>query len=308
MADLVFNNGSIKIGYNGTPWTFRNTIDDVFMHTSEPTTRPIGSFRTEAIRAAREIRKTFPGKTLYVLYSGGIDSEVVLEAFRLADIPVTVVISEFENKANDHDMVYAKAYLKRTNFTGRVLTYPVNMQSWLGSEECLNWAKETQTTGLVFTHLFRIMQAHLRDGIVITGVEEPSLWIKEGTGWVWNRNELHFCLHKYFMKEGLSGVPSFFQWSTELMAAFIYNKHYVPAYEGLYNPSIWDAEFLKYGFYWDQFKLHQRAKYTGYEHVTSELITASEDWVDSLLFKWEAEIDYKLTDWHRDMNVIRALA
>ena len=104
MADLIFNNGSLKIGYNDVPWTFRTGEHDRYMSFTSPTTRPIGSFREEAIIAVKEIRAAYAGKTLYVLYSGGIDSEAMLEAFRLAGIKITVVMIEFEDGLNSHDM------------------------------------------------------------------------------------------------------------------------------------------------------------------------------------------------------------
>jgi len=307
MEDLIFNNGSVKIGYNGVPWTFSSDPDDVFMHTCDPTTRPVESFRIEAIRAAQEIRKTFPGKPLYAMYSGGVDSEAMMEAFRLARIPVTAVLLEFTDGSNQHDLVWARRYLNKVSFTGDVKVIPFNIKDWLHSKECLDMARDIQTLELILTHLFKVAQDHLRDGIVMTAHEEPSLWIEPDIGWVWNKHEVHYGLHKYFMKEKLSGIPSFFQWSTELLAAFIFNKNYTPAYYGLMNKKIWSAEQLKYGFYNSQFGLAPRTKYTGFENVLSDIIRANDAWAASSPLKWNREINSEIQAWGKEVNYRRAI-
>lgn len=306
MENLIFNNGSVKIGYNDVPWTFSTSTEDVFMHKCDPTTRPVQSFRLEAIQAAKEIRAAFPGKTLYAMYSGGVDSEAMLEAFRLADVRVTVVLLEFTDGSNQHDLVWARKYLNRVRFSGDVKVIPFDIKSWIRSNECLDMARDMQTLELILTHLFKVASDHLRDGIVMTGHEEPSLWIEPGIGWVWNKHEVHYGMHKYFIKEGLSGIPSFFQWSTELLAAFIFNKNYTPAYYGLLNKKIWSAEQLKYGFYGDQFGLEARTKYTGFEHMLSDIIRANDAWAASAPAKWDREINSELQAWSREVNYVKA--
>lgn len=306
MEKLIFNNGSVQIGYNNVPWTFSNSPDDVFMHKCDPTTRPVQSFRLEAIQAAKEIREAFPGKTLYAMYSGGVDSEAMLEAFRLANVRVTVVLLEFTDGSNQHDLVWARKYLNRVKFTGDVKIIPFDIKSWIRSKECLDMAKDMQTLELILTHLFKVAYDHLRDGIVMTGHEEPSLWIEPGIGWVWNKHEVHYGMHKYFIKEGLSGIPSFFQWSTELLAAFIFNKNYTPAYYGLLNKKIWSAEQLKYGFYHDQFGLEARTKYTGFENMLSDIIRANDAWAEIAPAKWDREVNSELQQWSLDVNYVKA--
>jgi hypothetical protein len=276
------------------------------MHKCDPTSRPVQSFRLEAIQAAKEIRAAFPGKTLYAMYSGGVDSEAMLEAFRLADIRVTVVLLEFTDGSNQHDLVWARRYLNRVKFSGDVKVIPFDIRSWIRSKECLDMARDMQTLELILTHLFKVAYDHLRDGIVMTGHEEPSLWIEPGIGWVWNKHEVHYGMHKYFIKEGLSGIPSFFQWSTELLAAFIFNKNYTPAYYGLLNKKIWSAEQLKYGFYGSQFKLEARTKYTGFENMLSDIIRANDAWAASAPAKWDREINSEVHAWGREVNYVKA--
>lgn len=307
MAGLIFNNGSVRIGYNGVPWSFSDDPNDVFMHICEPTTREVGSFRQEAVIAAREISWTFPDTPLYAMFSGGVDSEAMMEAFRLAKVPVTAVLIEFTDGSNAHDLEYAYHYLKRELFSDRVMVLPFDIQEWLKSDACLEMGRATQTTELIYTPLFEVSQRYLRDGIMMTAHEEPSLWRQDegGTRWVFNRHERHYSLHKYFIQAGLSGIPSFFQWSTELMASFMFNKHYVAAYNGLYNSAIWYAEQIKYGFYFDEFGLRQRPKYTGFEKLTSEIVRANERWLASLPFLWNRELETEVWEWARAVNYRR---
>lgn len=304
MGNIILNNGSVHIGYNGVPWSFSNKKTDKFEHWHSKTSRPVGSFREEAILAAKDIRATFPAVPLYALYSGGADSEAMLEAFRLASVPVTVVIVKFTDGSNSHDIWHAFSYLKKINFTGNVKVIDLNIKDWLKSSECIDIARSMQTTELILTHIFKIASDHLKDGIVMTAHEEPSLWKEDGS-WVYNRNEKHYGLHKYFLTENISGVPSFFQWSVELLTAFVFNKHYLTAYSGLYNNKIWSAEQLKYHFYKDQFSLTPRTKYTGFENLISEIVIANENWVNSLEFPWTREVDTEIFTWGNEINYVR---
>src|SRR5450830_795133 len=94
-----FNDGSFELGYNGVPWQLRTHQEDVFYHLAKPLRRPLESFRKEVINAASEIRESRPGN-IYIPYSGGVDSEGICEAFRLAGIAFTPLIVVYENDLN----------------------------------------------------------------------------------------------------------------------------------------------------------------------------------------------------------------
>jgi hypothetical protein len=303
MAGLIFNNGSVKIGYNGIPWSFSFSPTDTFMHTCAPTTRPVKSFREEAIIASSEIRSTFQDEQLYVLYSGGIDSEAILEAFRIARVDVTVVIIEFTDGSNAHDIAHARDYLKRTEYTGRLKIIPFDVKRWFASDEACSYARELQSNNVLFTPLLKAIQDNLYDGIAIVGHEEPTIHRNDTMGkWVWNRDELHYSLHKLFIRDGKHGIPSFFQWSTELLAAFVFNKHYNAAYSGLHNPTIERVERLKYSFYFEEFGLPQRLKYTGFEFLVSDILQLEDRYFSTLPFKWDRTLDIGVDEWAAEIN------
>lgn len=76
-------------------------------------------WRAECIDAAPEIRKS-TNKKLVLAMSGGVDSEIVAESFRLANIPFSTVICRFTIDLNSHDvpgrLIIAKKEMFLTNF------------------------------------------------------------------------------------------------------------------------------------------------------------------------------------------------
>lgn len=305
MASL--NNGSIRLGYNGTPWTFSNSNDDVYMFEADPIKRKLNSFKNECFTAAKEINQTFEGRPIYVLFSGGIDSEAVLNSFVRTNIPAIAVCIKFENDYNQHELTYAEEYFKKVNFDpARIKVIDFNIKDWLRSNECKNIAQEAQTVELGYTHLFKVALDQLGDGVVITGHEEPYVHrvdSEAGSRWVFHNHERHYSIHKFFLKFGRLGVPSFFQWSSELLNSFMYNDHWVTLFNNMYSPVIWGTEQLKYGFLGKSMDLKPRIKYNSFEKVIPEVLAADNEWKSSLPVTWSRSKDYEIFEWYRMCGV-----
>lgn len=297
----LLNDGTIELGYNDQPWTFSYDNADKYTFSAKPVRRKLLRFGEECFRAAREISKAANGRPVYVLYSGGIDSEAVLHAFVAQNLPVTAVCIKFDNDFNQHELKYAFEYFERMNFAN-VKMIDFDIRSWLKSDECRNLAREVQTVELGYTHLFKIALDHLSDGITITGHEEPLVWRVDdpATGasrWDFYCHERHYSIHKFFLKFKQLGVPSFFQWSTELLNSFIYNDHWVGLTNNMYSPLLWNTEQVKYGFMGKELQLPARKKYTSFEKLITEILDADREWKDSLPVKWERSCSFEVTDW-----------
>lgn len=76
-----------------------------------PCTRPILSWREELSVAAKQNVAYAGGRPIYIMFSGGMDSEIVCRTFKELDIPFTALTYEYYNGANnDHDTYYAREW------------------------------------------------------------------------------------------------------------------------------------------------------------------------------------------------------
>ena len=301
------NDGTVHLGYNNQRLNFSFDASDVYTVSADPIRRKLGSFRDEMVRAAREITSSIGAKRIYVMYSGGIDSEAVVEAFRLANLPATAVCVRYSDDLNGHDMKHAQEYFDRTGYRDyRFIDFDV--RKWLASSECRDFSREIQMIEQGYTSHLKVALDELGDGVTIYCHEEPTVWRLDdaNTGarrWVFHSHERHYSVYKFFMKYGLTGVPSFFQWSTELLNSFMINPYWVALFNGLYNPTVWNSEQLKYGFYASTLDLKARKKYTGYEKLISTILSANRDLKSDPQVIWNRYCDVDIFDWYERCKV-----
>lgn len=306
---IQVNDGSIRLGYNGVAWAFSHSNSDVYTFEADKIKRKLMPFKGECIQAAKEISLAFPGKPIYVLYSGGIDSEAVLHSFVEAGLPVTAVCIKFENGYNEHELKYAHQYLQNLPAENQVTVKIIDfkIKEWLTSRECLDLAGTAQTVELGYTHLFKVALEHLQDGVTITGHEEPLVHRHDagelGRRWMFHCHERHYSIHKFFIANGQDSVPSFFQWSSELLNSFMHNQHWLALFNNLYPPNIWNTEQLKYGFLGSSMGLKPRKKYTSFERIVTEILDADDSWGAGLPVVWGRSVDVEIHKWYKDHDV-----
>lgn len=103
----TFNNHAHSI-YNNEH-RHRKSKEDNFNYVIGKISRKPKSFKEESINSARLIHDLMT-EPITVLYSGGFDSEITVESFRLAEIPFKVAFCKFENNYNEHEFKYVKDY------------------------------------------------------------------------------------------------------------------------------------------------------------------------------------------------------
>lgn len=305
--EVVINDGTIQLGYNGVPWTFTTKPEDRYTFDASPCRRPILPYREESIEAAKQIAKQFSGTKIYVLYSGGLDSESVLQSFKLANIQVTPVCIKFEDNLNRHDLDYAFKYLRENGFDN-VKLIEMNIRDWLKSSECRQISKECQSPELGYTHVFKTILEDLKDGIPIIAQDQPLVWRvdkPEKSEWIFHANERHYSIHKFFIKYGMHGIPSFFQWSIELHNSYMYNQQWMAMFNNMYAPMFWTTSQLKTEFYYNQLKLAPRKKFTGFEQILPEILDLNWDWMATLPTVWKRGCDWNVFEWFKHTNTRR---
>ncbi len=281
MANIITG---LPSGYNGVQQRLRQNVNDVFTYEFQPVNRFIG-LRRASIEAAHAVRAS-TDKEICVLYSGGLDSEWALEAFRLANIPVTAVVITYADGLNDHDTLWAKAYLERHKHAS-VIWHPLNLREWYKSQEQKDLAWRVQTPELAYTGQFKtLLDLHNGQRAFITGYDEPLLVADDSacaTGgyrtWSVVYEEKHNSVVKLFHEFGLDGVTNWSRSSAELIAAFITQPQWQMLAANLYQPQIWNSELVKVQMFQSHFpEMRARTKYTGFEKANDFIVNAAKDW------------------------------
>ena len=244
-------------GYGSGP-TWRVEID--------PATRPVGTYYEEACKAAEIVWSQKQGE-LFVLYSGGMDSEYVINVFLSLGMKVTPVVMRLQ-KYNAHDTDYAYTFLRDRGLTH--YSFDLNFDQFVESGQMRSIAEASccATFGLSAS----MWLAKQLDGTILTG-NDPPLLRTTSSGRMLEELQYIHSQFNFYKKESIYGTPFFLSYTPEMMLSFLKNntiQHYA---RGAY-PQCSDTNQVKAMVYNDQnkFKITNRIKYTGYEQIMKSKI------------------------------------
>ena len=233
-----------------------------------PTTH--SSFYQESIKTAERITDERQGQIL-VMYSGGIDSEYVLNVFREIGAPVTPVLIKLSSALNYHDFRYAAEYCDRSCIEPIVID--VNFEEFLESGRMLDITKEMKTHVYHYAALAHVCSQ--LDGTVVIGSGEPDIRLNAETGqWDVVLYEYDFALGRYFENHGIHGTPYFPIYTPEMMMSFLSHPRMKELAENK-HPGKLSSVSSKHIIYTDEsnYDIVRRPKYTGYEIIEQQNIS-----------------------------------
>ena len=237
---------------SGTASTFQLQID--------PITRDVGSYGDELILNAQEIYDKRAGK-LYCMYSGGIDSELVMEVFLSQGMDITPVIVNLIPDYNTHDMSWAYEYCNKRNLKPLIIN--LDLEKFIKSGEILDVAYKARTG---FHQYLSTMKVALSlDGEVLLGQDEPYISPLDNT-WYFLEKESWCGWANLYNEKHIQGTSCFLSWSAETLLSFMLD----PTIQDLGNNRLPGKKgtFTSRKFvYGRKFPMPERQKYTGWELV-----------------------------------------
>lgn len=255
MIDLVYNN-YIRGSGSGTSWFV--DIDSV--------SRPVKSYYEETVIAAEMIwsQKSSP---LYLCYSGGLDSEYVLNVFLTLGMNIQPVI--MRTQYNYPETKYAFKLCKEKNI--KPIIIDLDYDKFIKSGKFIEIATETKCAA--YQYIANMWLTSQIDGTVITGDSDPHLFLNEDNKWYIDEWEPTHRQFDYFKKHNIEGTPFFISYTPEQFLSFIVDptmqrlaNNEIPGKTGSYSSKVHvynnQAKFI----------LEQRTKLTGYELVESSPI------------------------------------
>lgn len=281
--DLVYNNYLRGYG-NGTTW--RVEID--------PPSRPVKSYYEETCIAAEMVWSRKQGN-LNVLYSGGMDSEYVINVFLSMGMRVTPVIMKLGPDYNYHDFNNAIKFCRERDISFTVVD--LDFEKFVETQ--LLEILERNQSGR-YQMAATMWLASQVDGTVITGNDPPLLvqrkpWKQHPHGIFLEELEVIHSQFNCWKNDGIYGTPFFLSYTPEMMLAILKEQTYVDFATGRHNHATTDAVKINVFNNQNKFAMEPRTKYTGYETIERSNIFAHSNIQDTVkkLLKWRGITYFK---------------
>lgn len=211
--------------------------------------------------------------TLNIMFSGGIDGEVVVRTCMDLGIPFKVSIMRFKDDLNIHDISFAIIFCEQHNIKYDIIDldllkfldtdmydYAERTQAWHPTLPPIMWLAD-QIDGLPINCAgeHTIYKRVPDDYIPGESPYEPSLWDVV-------TKELYSSWYLHFIIQDRPAIPRFFEYTPELMYSLLKD----PIMEDLVNNKIHGKLSLitsKFNVYSRYFDLIYREKTTGFEKI-----------------------------------------
>jgi hypothetical protein len=205
----------VKFGYDGKLYNDRESNSSVLWCGFGRCVRTPHAFREELAKTAVDVFSSTNEK-IYVLMSGGMDSELVLRSFMMSNLQVSAISVEFSDLENRHDIAWAKEFCKTNQIEHTIV--PLNLKKeWKNIVR--DYGISTSCTSPQFSTLMWLIERV--PGFPVLGSGDSAIKRVENTNrFYFHEYENYLCLYKFMMKKNIHGVPAFLQYSPELMYSF----------------------------------------------------------------------------------------
>lgn len=289
MTASFSHNDSFKFGYNDIWFNFRTSIEDKWRVSYDPISRQPLDFKNECINTAKLIRDstTLP---LDVLFSGGKDSEITVDSFVEAKIPINVIIMKFKDNYNAHDINYAFKYCDSKGITPTVIE--LDVLDFL-KKDAYDYARKTYCVSpILLPHMWLIDQC---DNYIVIGSGDPFLYKNVSTKfgqipdaewwtiginlfqsqsqfdskWYYREGELVASINRHLLLCNRDACPGFFQFTPEIVLSFLTEKEILrDIADDSKKVSTFYSKYDMYDRFWD---LQWRPKFDGFEVIRSAI-------------------------------------
>lgn len=259
LAQLSFKN-HFQFGYNNEAFILRKSPSDQWwVNYGQCETKPL-NFEQECLRTAQRIRAS-TDLPLWVLFSGGVDSEVTLRSFVQAGLQVQAAILRFKNDLNIHDISYAVIACEELEVPYKIFDLDL-VEFW----ETKLWDYAIPTQCVSPQLLTTMYLADQIDGYPILGSGECFLAKETDQQWyLWEREKIA-SWYRHFLIQRRDACPGFFQYTPEIILSYLND----PMVQSLIQNNLidqTDTKESKLRIYKQYFDLISRPKYTGFEKV-----------------------------------------
>jgi hypothetical protein len=180
---MFYKNDWLSWTYDGVEFGNKTTPQSRLEFQFKKTIKqPLKSHKEELLENARAIRERF-SEPFDLLFSGGIDSEIILRCHVELKIPINVFIFKYENDYNYHDVRHALRICDELNVNPTVVDF--NLQKFFENDAYDIWKTGYFLKAGTLPHMKMI---EYLDNIPVLGLGQPD-WSFENKSWQFNLNE-----------------------------------------------------------------------------------------------------------------------
>lgn len=219
----------------------------------------VKDFHDEAVLAAQILYEN-SSSPITLMFSGGLDSEFMLNVFKTAKVPFKTAIISYGHY-NAHDTAFAFDYCKLYNITPIVVD--VDIEKFISSKKIFDIANSVKCCAY---QIPSIMHGVLQlDGTIVMANGEPYLKNFDSI-WMYEETERVNSYMRWYANESIDGTPDFLRYTPEMTLSFlqeprvrelIANKH----------PGKLSTRTSKPIIYSKHYTFNNRPKYTGWEEI-----------------------------------------
>lgn len=223
------------------------------------------SFHQMCLQTAEEIYSQKQGK-IFLMYSGGVDSEYILNIFLSLGIDIIPVIIKLNPNYNDHDVKYAFDFCQSKKLNPVVIDF--DFEDFIESGKIIDIAQEFKIAAYQLPATFHCLDK-INGTIVMGSHGPPHLSLNQKTNaWVVDEIEPLHTVLKYFEKKKLYGCPYFLVNTPEQYLSFLQHPIMRNLAENKFTGKLGNNS-IKWLVYNEvsQFNLKMRKKFTGYENI-----------------------------------------
>jgi hypothetical protein len=284
MFEYTLNN-HFKFGYNKNWFVDRVNKDDKWSVEYGQCKRPIKDWREECKMAASIIYDKRQGLPIDILFSGGIDSEIMLRSFLEIKVPFNVHFVDYMGY-NIYDRKWAIKICNSLNL--KLNIHSLDIEKFWQSEECLRIAEISKCISPQLISQQWLMNKV--DGLPILGsgecytartdiaIQKKLRYNRKNTtqldyfneDWVLVEREKIACWYRCLMLNNRPGIAGFFQYTPEIMLSFLDEPFSSELYGNKIKGKLSNStsKYKIYVKYWPEIK--KRIKKTGFEYLRDE--------------------------------------
>jgi hypothetical protein len=243
-------------------------VGDTFTVSFDCLPKQYDNYFIESCKAAKEIYDLKQGK-LYVLYSGGVDSEYALSIFLSLGMDLTPVIINLNPEYNNFDTDYAIKFCNKHKINPLVVN--LDFDQFVKSGKFLEVSKICRSE--IFHRAATAYVAGQLDGTILLGDGEPYIKKDSNNNWNIEIYEHDYAVWNYFIAKGIYGTTHFNRYTPEMLLSFFADERMIELANNTVPGKLSSnsSKFIIYNRHCD-FNLEERPKYHGYEKIETSKI------------------------------------
>lgn len=227
-------------------------------------TGPVDSFKDELCRAASSTIDHATDK-ITALFSGGVDSELMIRAFLDIGYTPKIVIARYENDYNLYDVSYAVTICSMLNVPYTILDFNLHKFYEHDAERVSEMAQIDRPRALPYCRLLEVV-----DGFPIMGASDLSPWRTDdnytckGT-WMMRCWEHDIGWSKFLRQINKPGIAEWFKWTPGLVISYMNTVWFSNLIDDRYGGKLGSNSTKILGYREAYPDLIERKKQTGFE-------------------------------------------